>query len=164
MIDLEIIKKDIVNRVLASSGKRKIQDNTVYGLNLIQDIFILEINQLKEQVAYLNNKIKDSNGHILSLNQKVEKLESGEFVLVPRNPTKEQLLNPINKEMTWQDALRAVADGKDIDMRFNGEFEPLINLLEAWLYGKEFRIKPQNIKLNGEYTKEEWLKILGEMG
>ncbi|QHJ85746.1 MAG: hypothetical protein [Bacteriophage sp.] len=89
MIDLEIIKKDIVNRVLASSGKRKIQDNTVYGLNLIQDIFILEINQLKEQVAYLNNKIKDSNGHILSLNQKVEKLESGEFVLVPRNLSNE---------------------------------------------------------------------------
>ncbi|QHJ85747.1 MAG: hypothetical protein [Bacteriophage sp.] len=72
-------------------------------------------------------------------------------------------LKPINKEMTWQDALRAVADGKDIDMRFNGEFEPLINLLEAWLYGKEFRIKPQNIKLNGEHTKEEWLKILGEV-
>lgn len=67
-------------------------------------------------------------------------------------------------EMTWQDALCALADGKNIDMRFNGEFEPLINLLEAWLYGKEFRIKPQTIHVDGgDYTKKELLKIVGEM-
>lgn len=34
-----------------------------------------EINKLKKEIAYLNNARKDSNGHILSLNQKVEKLE-----------------------------------------------------------------------------------------
>ncbi|QHJ84279.1 MAG: hypothetical protein [Bacteriophage sp.] len=73
-------------------------------------------------------------------------------------------LKPINRGMTWQDALCAVADGKDIDMRFNGEFEPLINLLEAWLYGKEFRIKPQIFYIKGgNYTKEELLKIAENM-
>ena len=136
-----------------------------FELHLNQEI---TLPQLRDLVVLKRNDMGDAtHEHIRSGNKyyrgfKDYVLDGVEWILVDiRYP---QLLNPINKEMTWQDALRAVADGKDIDMRFNGEFEPLINLLEAWLYGKEFRIKPQNIKLNGEYTKEEWLKILGEMG
>lgn len=136
-----------------------------FELHLNQEI---TLPQLRDLVVLKRNDIGDAtHEHIRSGNKyyrgfKDYVFDSVEWVLT--DITFPNSLKPINKEMTWQDALCALADGKDIDMRFNGEFEPLINLLEAWLYGKEFRIKPQNIKLNGEHTKEEWLKILGEMG
>lgn len=53
-----------------------------------------KINELKKEIAYLNNARKDSNGCILNLKQKLEKLEkleSGEFVLVPKEPTKRMI-------------------------------------------------------------------------
>lgn len=114
----------------------------------------ITIPQLRDFVVLKRNDV--------GVGEDVYIFEDGEWKKSVINP--KELNGLLGKtEMTWQDALCALADGKNIDMRFNGEFEPLINLLEAWLYGKEFRIKPQNIKLNGEHTKEEWLRILGEM-
>ena len=129
----------------------------------------ITIPQLRDFVVLKRNDVSDATHRSLFcddfyyVGEDVYIFEDGEWKKSVINPKDlNGLLGKI--EMTWQDALCALADGKNIDMRFNGEFEPLINLLEAWLYGKEFRIKPQNIKLNGEHTKEEWLKILGEMG
>ena len=62
-------------------------------------------------------------------------------------------------EMTWQDALRAVADGKDV------EAEGFYNIKE-WLElnigtAKGFRLKPKTIHIDGgDYTKEELLDII----
>lgn len=128
----------------------------------------ITIPQLRDFVVLKRNDVGDATHRSIFcddfyyVGEDVYIFEDGEWKKSVINPKElNGLLGKI--EMTWQDALCALADGKNIDMRFNGEFEPLINLLEAWLYGKEFRIKPQNIKLNGEHTKEEWLRILGEM-
>lgn len=163
-----------------SCGKKiKQYDNNFSNLFIIDgyiykytttDILLegITLPQLRDLVVLKRNDVSDAtHEHIRSGNKyyrgfKDYVFDGVEWILT--DITFPNSLKPINRGMTWQDALCAVADGKDIDMRFNGEFEPLINLLEAWLYGKEFRIKPQNIKLNGEHTKEEWLKILGEMG
>lgn len=126
--------------------------------------------QLRDLVVLERNNVLDAT-HKDDINGKyyvgcyvyVWQVTSWTRALLDKSEVDMVRLTPITKdvEMTWEDALRAVVDGNDIDMRFNDEFEPLINLLEAWLYGKEFRLKPQTIKLNGEHTKEEWLKILG---
>lgn len=70
------------------------------------------------------------------------------------------------KEMTWQDALRAVADGKRVE--FYNE------LCEQWwdishlsatevVRIEKFRLTPKRIYLNGNFTKEELLQKAGEM-
>lgn len=86
MNNLEIIKKDIVNRVLASSGKKSIQDNVVYGLNLIQDIIMLEITELKEEEIKYKEKYGKLIGKIHALEKKLGRYESNDYVLLPRNP------------------------------------------------------------------------------
>lgn len=71
-----------------------------------------------------------------------------------------------HKEMTWEDALRAVADGRKVE--FYNE------LCEQWwdishlsatevVRIEKFRIAPQRIYLNGNFTKEELLQKIGEM-
>lgn len=72
MIDLEDIKKDVVNRVLVSSGKRLISKEVMYGLNLIQTLAQQEISELKAKLA---------------------KYESDDVVVVPRNANSDMLNN-----------------------------------------------------------------------
>ena len=77
-------------------------------------------------------------------------------------------LEPITQEeqMTWQDALRAVADGKEVEFRgYTGEWEEVIHLALHNVVGSDFifRLTPQRKELNGNFTKEELLKIAGEM-
>lgn len=72
------------------------------------------------------------------------------------------------KEMTWQDALRAVADGKEIEF-YNDFSEKWHCIKGSYLYfiideSFKFRLKPQTTHIEGgDYTKEELLKIAGEM-
>lgn len=83
---------------------------------------------------------------------------------------KEKLL-PITQEqsqMTWQDALRAVADVKEVE--FYNEVEKKwyktahLSIDEIINAKCDFRLAPQRKELNGKFTKEELLKIAGEMG
>lgn len=55
MIDLENIKKDIVNRVLVSSGKRTIHNEVMHGLGLIEELYQAEIKELKQKLARYEN-------------------------------------------------------------------------------------------------------------
>ena len=77
-------------------------------------------------------------------------------------------LTPITKgqpQMTWQDALRAVADGKEMEAHNGRDWISVAFLSIEYLQGvKKFRLKPQTIHVDGgDYTKEELLKIAGEM-
>ena len=70
------------------------------------------------------------------------------------------------KQMTWQDALRAVADGKEVEVDLPDDgWENIIHYSIGDLQElRDFRLKPQTIHLNGgDYTKEELLKIAGDM-
>lgn len=76
-----------------------------------------------------------------------------------------KFVNLKSTEMTWQDALRAVADGKDVEVKNISWFDINDLKLGQIKKGKAFRIKPQTIYIDGgDYTKEELLKIVGEMG
>lgn len=68
------------------------------------------------------------------------------------------------EEMTWEDALRAVADGKEVV--FNNGFvsSDMSSYLKGHFLNCSFSLKPQTIYIDGgDYTKEELLKIVGEM-
>lgn len=75
-------------------------------------------------------------------------------------------VTPIIKQpqMTWEDALREWKDGKEVEaLDIDGWFN-----LEEWELGtlrnaKCYRLSPQRKELNGKFTKEELLKIAGEM-
>lgn len=67
------------------------------------------------------------------------------------------------KEMTWEDALRAVADGKEVEVKNISWFNIKDLKLENVKRGTAFRVVPKRITLNGEYTKEELLQKIGEM-
>lgn len=79
-------------------------------------------------------------------------------------------LKPIKQEpqMTWQDALRAVADGKEVEAYSDLTLEWFS--ISSTTIGSikdsqsKFRLAPQRRTLNGNFTKEELLKIAGEMG
>lgn len=70
-------------------------------------------------------------------------------------------------QMTWQDALRAVADDKEVE--FYSDLTSKWHSIETSTIGSiknsssKFRIAPQRITLHNSYTKEELLKIAGEM-
>lgn len=63
-----------------------------------------------------------------------------------------------NKEITWQDAEQAIKDGKDVQV-FVCEWSDIGDVFK----NHKFRLAPQRITLNGKFTKEELLKIMGEM-
>lgn len=72
-------------------------------------------------------------------------------------------------EMTWQDALRAMADGKEVQYWNNlTKLWYTLNHHDTWsvyeLSQEKLRLKPTSIHIEGgDYTKEELLKIAGEM-
>lgn len=69
-----------------------------------------------------------------------------------------------DKEMTWEDALDAVKDGKAVEVKNISWFDINDLNLGQIKKGKAFRIKPQTIHIDsGDYTKEDLLKIAGEM-
>ena len=77
-------------------------------------------------------------------------------------------IKPINEpQMTWQDALRAVADGKEVEFHnvFAEEWQNINDLQISLVVESKvkFRLAPQRKELNGNFTKEELLKIAGEM-
>lgn len=77
-----------------------------------------------------------------------------------------QLRDLVKPQMTWQDALRAVADGKEVevDSISDGWLDVTTCCIELLQELESFRIKPPTIFLNGgNYTKEQLLKIAGEM-
>lgn len=77
-----------------------------------------------------------------------------------------QLRDLAKPQMTWQDALRAVADGKEVEALDSEDVWDSIALweLQHLKIAKGFRIKPQATFIKGgNYTKEELLKIAGEM-
>ena len=73
----------------------------------------------------------------------------------------------LDAQITWQDALRAVADGKEIQVWGIDDWVNTNQHYEWSLYHfsqRKFRIKPQTVTLEARpYTKEELLKIMGEM-
>lgn len=108
MIDLDGIKKDIVNRVLVSSGKRAIHDQVMSGLDLIEtlaqdeyrkvynekdhaelvaDAAIEEINRLKQEEIKYKEKHGQLIGKIHALEKKLARYENPDYVLVPRRPS-----------------------------------------------------------------------------
>lgn len=76
---------------------------------------------------------------------------------------------PITKEqMTWQDALLAVVAGKEVELLdSHNQWENILDFSMCSVLepNNKFRLKPQTIHLKeDDYTKEELLKIVGEMG
>lgn len=66
-------------------------------------------------------------------------------------------------EMTWQDALDAFKEGKEVEVKNISWFNIKDLKLENVKRGTAFRVVPKRIILNGEYTKEELLQKIGEM-
>lgn len=71
-------------------------------------------------------------------------------------------------DMTWKDALRAVADGKEVEFKKlqTNNWDNIGELSVFDIVGADckFRLKPQTTHIEGgDYTKEELLKIAGEM-
>lgn len=105
MIDLEDIKKDVVNRVLVSSGKRLISKEVMSGLNLIQTLAQQEISQLKKEIESLTSKhgsaigklhftekkLGEAQQEISELKAKLAKYESDDVVVMPRIPSDEMV-------------------------------------------------------------------------
>lgn len=125
----------------------------------------ITIPQLRDFVVLKRNDMGDAtHEHIESGNKyyrgfKDYVFDGVEWVLT--DITFPNSLKPINRGMTWQDALRAVADGKDVERFKNGEWQ---NINDAFKYSR-YRLKPKTIYIDGgDYTKEELLEIAGEMG
>jgi hypothetical protein len=84
------------------------------------------------------------------------------FRLAPQLTGTFQNFEP-NKEMTWEDALDAFKEGKEVEVKNISWFNIKDLKLENIKRGTAFRLAPQRIILNGEYTKEELLQKVGEM-
>lgn len=78
-----------------------------------------------------------------------------------------QLRDLVAKEkglISGADALRALADGKEVEYLLNEKWYVItamsVNLMLADNF--EFRLKPHTITLNGEYSKNDLLSIISE--
>lgn len=69
-------------------------------------------------------------------------------------------------KITWRDAFRLLADGKEVEMLFEGEW---LNVEDEFLVSTlmdedaVFRIAPEYRELMGKYTKDQLIEIAGEM-
>lgn len=167
-----------------SCGKKiKQYDNNFSNLFIIDgyiykytttDILLegITLPQLHDLVVLKRNDVGDAtHEHIRSGNKYYRGFEdycfSGiEWVLT--DITFPNSLKPINKEMTWQDALRYLENGEDVEF-YNQTTKVWHNLIDSTIRSMrasngKFRLKPKTIHIDGgEYTKEELLKIAGEM-
>lgn len=67
-----------------------------------------------------------------------------------------------SKEMNFRDALIAINNGEEVEFLRDGDW---FSFVECAFENYKFRIKPKTIHIDGgDYTKEELLKIVGEMG
>lgn len=71
MIDLTIFKEDILNRILSSSSKQTTSKELMYGINLIEE------------------KLSFAQQELIELKEKLSKYESGDFIVIPREPNKQ---------------------------------------------------------------------------
>lgn len=124
--------------------KRNDVGDATHGAHFSYDRFYITENCTKE---YVNGKWVDKVSHAMT---------------IPLSELKEPFIQVIGRgktEMTWQDALRALADGKEVEFLYDGEWGVISDLFK----NHKFRLAPQRKELNGKFTKEELLKIAGEM-
>ena len=116
-----------------------------------------------DNVQYLWNLDSKSWKETQPMNLTFKELKNIEHISI------ETIINDkeCQKEMTWQDALRAVADGKEIQQYCLDCWVDINQHIEFSLYhfkNGKFRLKPKTVTLEaGQYTKEELLKIAGEI-
>lgn len=76
------------------------------------------------------------------------------------------IIQDAQSKITWRDAFRLLADGKEVEMLFEGEW---LNVEDEFLVSTlmdedaVFRIAPEYKELMGKYTKEQLIEIAGEM-
>lgn len=83
---------------------------------------------------------------------------------IKTNPEGNTLLSRAETGVAWQDAFRALSEEKEVK-GFVGKTWININKLtvECIKNAKAFRLAPPTVTLEGNFTKEELLKIAGEM-
>lgn len=156
-----------------------IEDSMIYGSilninNYYKEYKEITLPKLRDIVVLKRNDVSDAT-HVQK-NDKSNKYYVGDSVYnfngvwVKTTISKSDIsgclksISNKDKEMTWQDALRAVADGKEVEVKNISWFDINDLKLGQIKKGKEFRIKPQTIHIDGgDYTKEDLLKIAGEM-
>ncbi len=138
-------------------------ENQEITLPQLRDLVVLK----RDDVGDATHTYKDDYKEKYYIGNSVYKWEDSYWEAVSLNETYiSGWLKPItnDKEMTWQDALRAVADGKEVV--FNNGFvsSDMSSYLKGHFLNCSFSLKPQTIYIDGgDYTKEELLKIAGEM-
>ena len=131
-----------------------------------------EINlpQLRDMVVLKRNDVSDANQENTMTATKFYVSNDDEIYEYinsawQKSKCEKKYLKPKESQMTWQDALIAKADGKEVEVT-DGEYWCDISVcciqdLEDF---KGFRLKPKTVTLEARpYTKEELLKIAGEM-
>lgn len=90
--------------------------------------------------------------------------DSNEPRWIEANPEGNTLLSRAETGMTWQDAFRALSEEKEVE-GFSKKAWVNINELtvECIKNARAFRFAPPTVALEGNFTKEELLKIVGEM-
>ncbi len=116
-----------------------------------------------DNVQYLWNLDSKSWKETKPMNLTFKELKNIEHISI------ETIINDkeCQKEMTWQDALRSVTDGKEVEFYsdltskwHSIETSTIVSIKNS---SSKFRLAPQRKTLNGKFTKEELLKIAGEM-
>ena len=167
----KVLKKSIVTHALPMiyNNSGYLYTGFIDGNELSENQEIT-LSQLRDMVVLKSNDVSDAT-HTYKDNNK-EKYYIGHSVYIWKDSCwKEIALNEtyisgwlksigVDAQMTWEDALRSVADGKEVEVFFNGKWQDLGNKYKDC----KFRIKPKTMwVISGDYTKEELLKIAGEM-
>lgn len=125
--------------------------------------------QLRDMVVLKRNDVSDANQENTMSATKFYVSSDGEVYehinsVWQKSKCDKNYLKPKETKMTWEDALRAVADGKEVEVKNISWFNINDLKLGQIKKGRSFRLKPQTIHIDsGNYTKEELLKIAGEM-
>lgn len=134
--------------------KRNDVDDATHGAHFSYDRFYISDNCIKE---YSDGKWVDKVSHAMPI--PLSDLEETFFQVVGRG----------SKEMTWQDAYIAIANGQQVQVWIaDGDRWETINHHDNWsiaeLAQERIRLEPPSITLEARaYTKEELLKIAEEM-
>lgn len=143
-----------------------------YNTNFFNSTKTQEITlpQLRDLAVLKRNDVNDATHEYIESGNKYYRgfkdyvFDGVEWILT--DITSPNSLKPINREMAWQDALRAVADGK--------EGQCWDNLTKSWytlnhhstwsvyeLSQEKLRLKPKTIHVeSGDYTKDEINSLL----
>lgn len=166
------------NKFLFVNGIKQISRHNDDDIFFQSDNQEITLPQLHDLVVLHRNDVNDATHEVIGNNDPLFMTSDGELYYFHVTLEKWQkhgstatdvilsdYARPIKEQpqMTWQDALRAVADGKGVEVKNISWFNAENLKLEQIKQGKEFRIAPQRKTLNGNFTKEELLKIAGEM-